>query len=625
MKTYFFNLIFAFFLGTMCSQNVVKNKSIKNLYTSGLAFLEVKKHEKGLELITLGLEESQKIKDKSLIGYGYFYTAVYHQKKKTYLQGIEFSKKALAIFKGLKKEKEIYNCSFKLGLLHHDISEFDTALENYFVGLEIAERNHNQKQIARTLEQIGAVYLLTPDLEKAKIYFNKALAMYQETNDEFNIVVSYSNLGAVIQKQGKRSNNKDLIREAIETFKEGLIRAEKSDFQGEVSIFLGNIGSSYRSLQKYEESLSYLFKALTLRLEMKEYRNAAHTCNDISETYLAVNDLINARKYAVKAVSYSKGISIYQERFGYYLLSKIDYELGDFKKSHNFLKRYHGIQDSMFSVQKITKINDLQIKYETEKKNLKIEAQKTNIALLDVESKVKNQLVLLGSISLLSLFFIITISKSRRNAKKEKIQQEIFSQDLLLSQEIERTRIARELHDSVGQQLTLIKIKSQKLNQDELTLLSNNALEEVRSISRNLYPALLKQLGLTKSIIQLINEYDEQTELFFSMDIDDIDTFFNETKSLNIYRLVQECLTNIVKHAKAKAVSVNIKIEDQRILTLISDNGKGFNVNDSKKKNSLGLKTIFERIRIMDGKISVDSELNKGTSFIFLIPLKDEQ
>ena len=93
--------------------------------------------------------------------------------------------------------------------------------------------------------------------------------------------------------------------------------------------------------------------------------------------------------------------------------------------------------------------------------------------------------------------------------------------------------------------------------------------------------------------------------------------YFNESKSLNFYRLLQECLTNIVKHAKAKSVSVNIKIEDKRILTLISDNGKGFNVVESKKKNSLGLKTIFERIKIMNGNISVDSELNKGTSFIF--------
>lgn len=85
----------------------------------------------------------------------------------------------------------------------------------------------------------------------------------------------------------------------------------------------------------------------------------------------------------------------------------------------------------------------------------------------------------------------------------------------MFSQEAERTRIARELHDSVGQQLTLMKIRSQKLAQEELTVLSNNALEEVRSISRNLYPALLKQLGLTESIVQLMKMMPKQTFFFY--------------------------------------------------------------------------------------------------------------
>ena len=108
------------------------------------------------------------------------------------------------------------------------------------------------------------------------------------------------------------------------------------------------------------------------------------------------------------------------------------------------------------------------------------------------------------------------------------------------------------------------------------------------------------------------------------MDIDLIDEYFTENTSLNFYRLVQECLTNIVKHAKAKSVTVNIKKEDKSIITLISDNGKGFDVDKNKKKNSLGLKTIFERIKIMNGNLSINSKINNGTNFIFSIPIKNE-
>ena len=245
--------------------------------------------------------------------------------------------------------------------------------------------------------------------------------------------------------------------------------------------------------------------------------------------------------------------------------------------------------------------------------------------MLSSKSKLKNQLILFGASGLLSFFLLIIVSQSRNSEKKEKKLQEQFSQGLMQSQEDERTRIARELHDSVGQQLTLIKIKSQNLEEEEITALTDNALEEDRSISRGLHPPLLKELGLTESVQQLINEYDAQTDLFFTMDIDTVDVYFTENTTLNFYRLIQECLTNIVKHAKAKSVTVSIKKEGDAVITLISDNGKGFDVAESKNKNSLGLKTIFERIKIMKGKLSIDSKINNGTSFILSIPLKNEQ
>jgi signal transduction histidine kinase len=223
---------------------------------------------------------------------------------------------------------------------------------------------------------------------------------------------------------------------------------------------------------------------------------------------------------------------------------------------------------------------------------------------------------------ILSLFGITFLIWFLKQTKEKNKMQEKFSQDLLYSQETERTRIARELHDSVGQQLTLIKRKAQNSTQQEIAELTNNALEEVRSISRGLYPALLKQLGLTESIEQLVHDYDEQANLFFSLDISAINTDLSESESLNFYRIIQECLTNVVKHSNATSVNISIKKENKTIITFIDDNGKGFDMNNHKNKNSLGLKTIFERIKILNGTISVNNQQNKGTNFIFTIPVK---
>jgi len=99
--------------------------------------------------------------------------------------------------------------------------------------------------------------------------------------------------------------------------------------------------------------------------------------------------------------------------------------------------------------------------------------------------------------------------------------------------------------------------------------------------------------------------------------------WFNESKSLKYYRLRKEDLINTIKHTKAKYGTVSIKNENTRIIALITNNSKSFDVDDRQREKSLGLKIVFERIRIMNGNISDDIKRNKGTSFMFSIPIQN--
>ncbi|MBT8377128.1 MAG: hypothetical protein KJO22_09680 [Bacteroidia bacterium] len=225
------------------------------------------------------------------------------------------------------------------------------------------------------------------------------------------------------------------------------------------------------------------------------------------------------------------------------------------------------------------------------------------------------------AISLLIILILLYIINQARLRRK---LQEEYSSNLLISQEEERNRIAKELHDSVGQQLTLIKRKAQNKDQKDISELTHNALEDVRSISRGLYPALLKQLGLSESIEHLVHEFDESNEIFFSVSVEDIDAYFNESESLNIYRFIQETLTNISKHAKANSVSVNLSTTNKMLILSIKDDGIGFQLSNKLKFNSLGLKTLNERIRILKGDLFIESRIGSGTEIKSEIPLKNE-
>jgi len=196
--------------------------------------------------------------------------------------------------------------------------------------------------------------------------------------------------------------------------------------------------------------------------------------------------------------------------------------------------------------------------------------------------------------------------------RKKKIEQKRLTAALLSSQERERKRVSKELHDGVGQKLLLIK-NSLKLDSKKTPKLIDSTIEDIRTISRNLHPFQLEKFGLTKAIINLVEEVNEFSEIFFSEEIATIDAYFSEEREIYLYRIIQECISNIVKHSKATAAKITIKNEPKKVVITIQDNGIGFNFEKDKNNlKSLGLKSLVERVDFLKGKISFDSPPNKG-------------
>ena len=547
--------------------------------------------DKSFEYYELAKVYALKAKDQHLYATAVYYMAINQSDIGQFVEASQGLEEASKIYTKLKDTIYIIN------------------IKNVLAGLFVQNAFYKKGKIERD-EALLLAYKMSSTILIRNIHFN--LASDSSIKDLFSTTVGST-----------RSKNE--IVDEIVNLKKSLLADRKTDYISVAPYILSELVKVYVQSDSLDLAANKFKEIQQLWLKDKSDKLKELYLEAQSWMFLGKGDYKNAIKYGRELLELQKKQSIVlslmtAEKF----LSDV-YRLNDDIPNYNqHLLNFYTIKDSISSVQNVRSLAYYQTLYETEKKSLKIETQESNIALLDAKNSVKNQWLIFGGLGLLSVFLLFTVSKSRNTAKKDKKQQEKFSQDLMQSQEKERTRIAKDLHDSVGQKLTLIKRKSQNTDQIELTNLTNDALEEVRSISRGLYPALLKELGLSRSITQLVDEYDEQTKLFFTVDIDPIDLYFTESASLNFYRLIQECLTNIVKHAKAKSVTVSIKKEKESIITLIADNGKGFNLEDSKKQNTLGLKTIFERIKILEGQLSIDSQLNTGTNFILTIPVKNE-
>ncbi len=224
--------------------------------------------------------------------------------------------------------------------------------------------------------------------------------------------------------------------------------------------------------------------------------------------------------------------------------------------------------------------------------------------------------------------------KEKERLQGEAYQQAIrFSRELISMQEAERKRIASELHDGLGQKLVLIKNKilraaqpgataSTHLSDDALSQNVAEAIQEVRDISYGLRPYQLDLLGLTSSVKSLVEESLDAAQMDYQIRIGNIDRLFDNDAQINIYRIIQECINNIVKHSGAEKVNVVITQETGHLKIDISDNGIGFNMNVNHA--GFGLKGIKERLQILGGHMTVTAASPRGMRFEFMVPLLND-
>jgi signal transduction histidine kinase/ligand-binding sensor domain-containing protein len=236
-----------------------------------------------------------------------------------------------------------------------------------------------------------------------------------------------------------------------------------------------------------------------------------------------------------------------------------------------------------------------------------------------------------GATVLILVAFII--QKRIASLKKARRSQEEISRLLIENQEQERTRIAREMHDSLGQELLLIKNRALLGTQsndekarrqfEQISTSVSTVLKSVRQLSHDLRPPELDQLGLTETLRSLYESMQDSTSMTVRAHLANIDGLFPKESEINVVRIVQEGLNNTLKHSAATEVSLKISIHNRVVMILLHDNGKGFDTKEVNRRQpaGIGLTNIKERVRILGGTIKIESSPINGTAVEIQIPI----
>ncbi len=225
--------------------------------------------------------------------------------------------------------------------------------------------------------------------------------------------------------------------------------------------------------------------------------------------------------------------------------------------------------------------------------------------------------------------------------RKSESQLRYLSSQILRAQEIERRRISRELHEELGQTLPALKLQlmliEEKLREDQgpikedcenILKYIDQVVEGVRRLSQNLSPSIVEDFGIAIILRRLVNEFNERYQMNVSLQIDDIDDLFLQDSKIIIYRILQEALSNVGRHAQAKNVSIVIKKGGEKVFFHINDDGKGFDMKHAFRKEAAekgwGLALMDERMRMLGGTLDVSSQEGKGTQITLTIPVKKQ-
>lgn len=538
----------------------------------------------------------------------------------------------------LKEKNHLAKAYRLLGSSYRSSGKIDDAIKMLLKSVKIAEEIAYTEMICMIKSDLGILYANKGDFDKAIMYMKESISI---AHSEQVIYSNYTNMGSIYFKSNDLNNAEKYFLKALELL--------KKDKNHKVSAAIDlNLGAIAFMKKNYDEAEKYFIASKTIA-DAHGYEtyslNARTNLADIQETKGNFEAAIIIWQEAItKAEELS---NLEAQKKIYDDLSKIHAKIGDYKLANQYIKKHHQLQDSIYNFERLKQIQELEVQYETSQKENEILLLKKDQLLKKEEIKrhelfkkliITGFLILLVPVMIVLLVYYQKLKVQRQlNSQKEelssqKINSIIKEQELKLSkaaitaQNEERGRIARQLHDSIGGTLAALKLQllDTKKNGGVLDIIIeqlDDTYQQVREISHNLTPKKISETAFTSLIGEYIQNIEKATGQhinFISHPQENINAI-GDTLKAEIFNILQELLTNVIKHAKANDIEICLNAYEDSIQLLFEDNGIGFDAKKSPK--GIGLHNIKKRLQKLNARINIDSVLNRGTAINIDIPI----
>ena len=563
----------------------------------------------------------------------------------------------------------VYN---DLGTVYYRKSEYDSAIVLYKISARIRDKAGKPDLVAASNSKIGAAYQELGKFHLSAEYQIKALKYFEESGDSIRMSQCYNNLARVYYDNHEYYKSIEYNNRALDIFRE-------YNYTYGIATVSGSLALCYEMLGDLERAISEMEKALSLFRQINDKSNIATALLNLGHLNRQLKNNDKGIAYYTESLQYSKeaddmhtyGVTIsnianmltekgnYQKAISYYNealdiaresgiktlmhqafrgLSELYEKQGKFDKALEFKQEQYNIRDSIYNIEKYEQISDLQARYETEKKEqaIKLLTAENQISSMQIKRQRNYILVAIVGFILLSLIGILWYNRKRlqqqaaMETEKNRYRKQLLNATVEAT-EIERKRIARELHDGIAQQLTGLKMAWQLIAGEksrdesdtkllEITKTLDHTADEVRNLSHQMMPRVLAEAGLVPALEDVLEKALKYSSVSWEFDHFSMDDRYGEKTELAIFRICQELINNSLKHSGGNKLSVQLFKNKNTIVLMVEDNGKGF--NPELKKNGIGMMNIASRVDTVNGEISFDNSPEGGTLVTLRVPLE---
>ena len=597
---------------------------------------DLKKAEKyALEEIAL----AQKLRLDKWIAQGYNDLGIVQQHRNELKEALTSHKKAYAIRKKHNDVMGMGSSLSKIGTTYTRLDSLSLALKAQLEALRLYRSTSSKAQIGMTLGNICYIYETQKQYALVATCATEALAIAESLADTAGIITAISNLSNVDNARGDLNG---ALQKQLKAYQ--LARQTHDSYR--TMALMENVGVYYSRMRQYNLALGYLNQAYALAEQNGDINTIILYQSNKANALIGLGRLSEAsalvRNSIARAQAENLTLNLAQ---AYTLMGDIFARGGQGDSAVKYYHFYTQLTEKQFSSEIAANFSKLQTQHEIEvREHQKALLQKDNALQADKIQKFRLLLVgLVVVMSLVVLVFLLMRTRAKLLQQQQQdadrlAQQELRTQAVLEAEENERVRIARELHDGIGQQLSAAKLnfsglaaqlpledaRSQEMMNNALGLL-DDAVSEVRNVSHTMLGNGLLKAGLAGAVRDFIHKISHTGSFKIDLEMVGMHERLEPTKEMVLFRVLQELVGNIIKHAHASQISIQLIRHEAELVLLLEDNGVGFDTSQADDFQGIGLRNIYSRIEFLGGTVHFDSTPGKGTTVTVEVPISAEE